>query len=136
MGIAKSSLSQSHPHSQLRLQRPRQRVQQKRDAEDDGGRPTTGQRFIDNYGAFWESESFCRYIKDSNCLGIIGGAMAEGANMAICYLNIQHDAYVGVITPNASAFKLYSQSTQPNVALISLYYLPTITQVSNQLIVS
>lgn len=94
------------------------------------------QWFIDNYGAFWESESFCRYINDTNCPSIIGGAMTEGANMAICYINIQHDAYIGLITPNASAFKLYSQSTQPNMALISLYYLPTITQVSNQLIIS
>lgn len=55
--------------------------------------------------------------------------------MAICYLNIQHDSYLGIISSSQS-FNLYSLATEPNVALLSLYYLPTITQVSNQFILA
>jgi hypothetical protein len=94
-----------------------------------------GAGFIDNYQDFWESLDFCGYISDPKCPTIIGGAMVEGANMAICYLNIQHDFYLGAINA-APSFNLYTQATQPNVALLSLYYLPTITQVSNQFILA
>jgi hypothetical protein len=59
--------------------------------------------------------------------------MTEGANMAICYLNIQHDAY---LQNNMVNFSLYSQPTEPNVALLSLFYLPTITTASNQFILA
>jgi hypothetical protein len=91
--------------------------------------------FITNHGSFWESITFCNYISDPKCNSIIGGAMSEGANMAICYLNIQHDSYLGTIN-NSPSFNLYSLATQPNVALLSLYYLPTITQISNQFILA
>lgn len=55
--------------------------------------------------------------------------------MAICYLNIQHDSYLGTINRSPS-FNLYALATQPNVALLSFYYLPTITQASNQFILA
>lgn len=59
--------------------------------------------------------------------------MTEGANMAICYLNIQHDNY---LQNNMKNFSLYSQSSQPSVALLTLNYLPQITQTSNQFILA
>jgi hypothetical protein len=89
------------------------------------------QNFVNRYGAFWESEKCCDYFNDSRCISIIGGAMAEGANMAICFLNIQQDSYLANGMAN---FSLYSQATFPYVALISLYYLPVITTANNAFI--
>lgn len=54
--------------------------------------------------------------------------MAEGANMAICYLNIQHDDYLHY---NLTNFALYNQSTALSVARISFFYLPKFTIVNN-----
>jgi hypothetical protein len=92
--------------------------------------------FISNYGSFWESQAICSYISDPNCSTIIGGAMTEGANMAICYLNRQHDSYLGVIATPNTTWNLYAQPSEPNVALLSLYYLPAITEFSNTFILA
>ena len=54
--------------------------------------------------------------------------MAEGANMAICYLNIQHDDY---LHNNMSNFALYNQSTALSVGKLSFFYLPEFTKVNN-----
>lgn len=51
--------------------------------------------------------------------------------MAICYLNIEQDKY---LKNNMTNFSLYSQSTYYNVGLISLYYLPIITNINNDFI--
>lgn len=58
--------------------------------------------------------------------------MAEGVNMAICYLNIEHDNYQ---SNNMTNFTFFKQTTYPSVTLISLYYLPVITQVNNGYII-
>lgn len=52
--------------------------------------------------------------------------------MALCYLNIEHDNYLAY---NMSTFSFFNQTSYANVALISLFYLPTVTQVSNVYII-
>jgi hypothetical protein len=63
---------------------------------------------------------------------MLGGALAEGANMAICYLNMQHDDY---LRNNLSNFSVYKQSTAQSVAKLTFFYLPEFTRVNNVYII-
>jgi len=62
---------------------------------------------------------------------MLGGALAEGANMVICFLNIQHDDY---LHNNLSNFSLYRQPTAYSVGRLSFFYLPVFTKVNNKYI--
>lgn len=82
--------------------------------------------YISTYNKFWETINICTVNSDPHCNTFLNGAIVEGGNMIICYLNRQHDAY---LINNMSNFSLTSQPTANNLARIYYDYL---TQMASQ----